>query len=444
MSGVIAATTHLRRRALNLVAGAAATVVLLAASACGPSKSSGALSGGASATSGAPAAGIQRATSSDAPRDGHFSDPYRVGPPTTSSASPLVFSGTFSEIMTCTGQITPGCFTPSRIDVGLDRPLGDQVAAQGNEIRATKAHHITRGSDGSWQMVIAAVVAPKGSTGTGSKGGWNVILHARPTSGGDSSAMPTHWTADTLLVGSFDHKTPADYDGKYVSDGEQLYLVYERELSSKPNVFGLVAQPMDSYSKPSSAPPVTLLEPETVDGGLASENYFDQSQSGGFRLVEVGNIIKVDGKFLMLYSVGSFERPVYKIGVAWSDTLLPTNGSTYRKVRMRDTTGVWGRKGANEVDYLLQSQRKDWPNYAGASVQAPGVGSLVERDGNWYLFFAGYDPKEKQTGHNDTFEASHRQPYYVPVNLNIPSGTSVRKATDTELRSWITPRLSPN
>jgi hypothetical protein len=386
--------------------------------------------------------GIQRATSSESARDGHFSDPYRIGPATTDSSSPLTFSGTFNEIITCQGTIKPGCFTPSTISVGLDASLKDQVAAWGNEIRATKAHHITRAPDGSWQMVLAAVVAPKGSRGTGSKGGWNVILHAHPTSGGDSSAMPLQWTADTLLVGSFAHSAPADYDGKYISDGGKLYLVYEKELSAGPNIFGLVAQPMDNWTRPSAVPPVTLLEPQASGGGLTSENYFEKSQHGGFRLVEVGNIIKVDGKYLMLYSVGSYKRPVYKIGVAWSDTLLPGKGSAYRKVRMPDTKGVWGRKGADEVDYLLQSQVKDWPNYAGGSVQAPGVGSLVQRDGHWYLFFAGYDPKERVTGSNHTFDASHRQPYYVPVKLNVPSDTTVKDASDAQLRSWITPELS--
>lgn len=386
--------------------------------------------------------GIHQATSAGSARDGHFSDPYPIGPAVTSSSTALVFSGTFDELITCQGPIKPGCFIPSTISVGVDPALQAQVAQVGNQIRATKAHHITRAADDSWQMVIAAVIAPKGSNGTGSKGGWNVILHAHPAQGGDSSVIPTKWTADTLLVGSLAQEAPADYDGKYVSDGGKLYLIYERELSAGPDIFGLVAQPMDSYTKPAATPPITLLKPQTDPGALASENYFDQTQKGGFRLVEVGNIIKVDGKYLMLYSVGSYERPVYKIGVAWSDTFLPANGSTYRKVTMTDTNGVWGPKGADEVDYLLQSQHNDWPNYVGASVQAPGVGSLVQRDGIWYLFFAGYGTDEQASGPGHTFDASHRQPYYVPVHLNVASGTTVAQATETQLRSWITPVLS--
>ena len=126
----------------------------------------------------------------------------------------------------------------------------------------------------------------------------------------------------------------------------------------------------------------------------------------GFRLVEVGNIIKVDGKYLMLYSVGSYKSPVYKIGVAWSGTFLPPHGATYRKVTMPDPKGVWGSRSEQEVDYLLQSRLPNWPNCAGDTVRAPGVGSLVECDGNWYLFFAGYGPKEKPSGPSHTFNAS--------------------------------------
>lgn len=429
-----------------MVSGAVLLTCLAGCSASSPPASRPGTSTGASGSSasgpGLADAGIHQATSAGSARDGHFSDPYPIGPAVTSSSTPLVFSGTFDELITCQGPIKPGCFTPSTISIGVDPALQAQVAQQGNQIRATKAHHITRAADGSWQMVIAAVIAPKGSSGTGSKGGWNVILHAHPTQGGDSSAIPTRWTADTLLVGSFAHGAPADYDGKYFSDGGKLYLIYERELSASPNIFGLVAQPMDSYTEPAATPPVTLLSPQIDPGDLASENYFDQTQKGGFRLVEVGNIIKVDGKYLVLYSVGSYERPVYKIGVAWSDTFLPANGSTYRKVTMTDTNGVWGRKGADEVDYLLQSQHNDWPNYAGASVQAPGVGSLVQRDGIWYLFFAGYSTDEQASGPGHTFDASHRQPYYVPVRLNVPSGTTVAQATETQLCSWITPELT--
>jgi hypothetical protein len=306
-------------------------------------------------------------------------------------------------------------------------------------------------------MVFCAVVAPSGANGKSSKGSkgsqgsedtWTLILHAHPATGGGAatgtSSIPTKWTADALLIGSLKQKQDANYDGKYFADGGQLYLIYSKELSANPHVDGLVAQRLDSPTQVDPAPPVTLLAPSTANGGLASENFFGLGQKIDFKLVETGNIIKVNGKYLLVYSTGSFRRPDYKIGVAWSDTFLPVNGATYRKVMMPDTNGVWGTKGAEEVDYLLQSQMPDWPHYAGATVSAPGVGSLIQSDGSWYLFFAGYDPSEKLSGANHVFNPADRQPYYVPIQMNVPEGTTVAQATDQQMQSWIAPEFTPD
>ncbi|WP_433893727.1 hypothetical protein [Streptomyces sp. CA-111067] len=117
------------------------------------------------------------------------------------------------------------------------------------------------------------------------------------------------------------------------------------------------------------------------------------------------------------------------------------NGTGYRKITEPDTKGTWGRPGADEVDYLLQSEKAEWPNYVHAQVLAPGVPSMVERDHTWYLFFAGYATSEKPTGKKGTFDPSHRQPYYVPLHVDIPHGTAVANATSTQLKSWITVQM---
>ncbi|GHJ41538.1 hypothetical protein [Streptomyces sp. TS71-3] len=365
---------------------------------------------------------------------GYFSDPY---PLDTSSTSSVAFSGTFKEIITCKGGVTSGCFSPAPISVAFDAALAARVKEHGLDVRSTKAHHITRMSDGHWEMVLSSEVVPHGRPRSDH---WNLIMHAHPAQQTGTDTAPEHWVADSVLVGSLDHSEPANYDGKYFEDGGRLYLLYSKSISTDPTRFGIGAQRLDTPSRPADSEPVMLLDPSPSGAaGLASENYFGVGQKNGFRLVETGNVFKIDGKYVMVYSVGSYQRPTYKIGVAYSDTFLPGDGGTYRKIHRTDAKGVWGRPGADEVDYLLQAQKPSWPHYVRDQVQAPGVGSLIENDHTWYLFFAGYDPSEKPQGDDQTFAASHRAPYFLPVHVRISDDTSVAQASDRELASWIAP-----
>lgn len=375
---------------------------------------------------------IHRATSSTSPRKGHFSDPYPLsGSVTAGGPKQLVFSGTFSEILTCRGILRPGCFTASDIAVAFNSNLQQQMRKAGVSPRGTKAHHIYRNANGSWDMVFASEI-DRGNTR------WNVIFHAHADHS-TSKTVPTHWTGDSVLVGSLSKSDAANYDGKLVRDGGHLYLVYEGALATKPQIYGVVAQPMLSPSRPARQHPITLLAPSRSDGGLNSENRFSPAQKSGFKIVETGNIVKVNGKYVMVYAVGAFDRPDYKIGVAYSDSLIPAHHGQYRKVTMQDTDGIWGQRGHQEVRYLLQSQKKNWPNYAAAAVQAPGVGSLITQNGHWYLFFAGYSTTEKPSTETGKFTASHRQPYYMPIDLALPLHESVAAATPKQLAAWITP-----
>ncbi|MFT4085354.1 MAG: hypothetical protein QM638_22465 [Nocardioides sp.] len=416
-------TALARGTAVALAVSAGLTLLVAAGPAGAEARASDA------ATSARQVTGISRATSSESTRQGHFSDPY---PLQTPSSSRLAFSGTFEETITCTGRIRPGCFKPASLHVGLTTALRARISAHGLTVLATKAHHITRTAHG-WQMVVTASVAPKGS---GRSGRWNLIMHAHPRR--QTAAAPRSWVVDSLLVGSLAHRTAATYDGKYVQDGGRLYLLYSRALSTSPTRFGIAALRMRTPAEPADTKPVTLLRP-APGRGLNSENYVGAAAGGGMRLVETGNVFKIHGVYVMSYSVGSYRRPAYKIGLAYSSTFLPAHGRTYRKVHLTDTDGVWGRAGANEVDYLLQSQKSRWPHYARSSVKAPGVGSLARQRGRWYLFFAGYDPAEKHDGENHTFTASHRQPYYLRVRVRIPKHARVAKASDRALRSWVRP-----
>jgi hypothetical protein len=386
---------------------------------------------GPAGTSRATPSGIQRATTAGSARDGHFSDPYPLSGSTSAGGPPtLTFTGTFDEIITCTQPVRPGCFTPSDITVAFDPGLQARIDTAGSAVHSTKAHHVYHRGDGSWDMVLTSEITKAGQT-------WNVIFHARPTTA-TSDPVPRAWTVDTVLSGALDHPGAADYDGKLYDDGPGgLYLVYSGALSSDPPVFGVVAERLLDAAHPSSDPPVTLLAPDTGDRALNSENRFGVDQQGGFKLTETGNITKLGDKYVMVYAVGAFDRPDYKIGIAWSDTLLPTATAGWRKIRLPDPTGVWGQPGRDEVRYLLQAQLPGWPGYVAADVRAPGVGSLVQADDRWYLFFAGYCPDEP-LGADGTYAAAHRQPYYVPVTVDVPATPTVTAATDAQLASWIT------
>jgi hypothetical protein len=414
-------------RAVGVAVGAACAVVLLltACSAPGAAQESG---------GGEPGSGIQRATAPGGARDGHFSDPYPLSGSTSAGGPPtMTFSGTFDEIMTCTGPLRPGCFVPSDLQVTFDPVLSTQIDAAHDTVHSTKAHHIYHRPDGSWDMVVTSEIQQAGRT-------WNVIFHARPGAG-DLGSPPTHWVVDSVLSGPLTQPVAANYDGKLYDDGPGgLYLVYSGALSTDPQVFGVVAERLVTPSQPSGDPPVTLLAPDTADGGLNSENRFAIDQQGGFRLTETGNITKIGDKYVMVYAVGAFDRPDYKIGVAYSDTLLPSDGQGWRKVRQPDPAGVWGKPGQDEVRYLLQSQVAAWPNDVAGDVLAPGVGSLIENDGRWSLMFAGYPPGEETDG-DGKYEASHRTPFFVPITLQVPAAPTVAAATDAQLATWIRPDL---
>lgn len=240
---------------------------------------------------------------------------------------------------------------------------------------------------------------------------WNVIAHASATNTGNP--VPTAWVADATLVGSLSQPAKANYDGKYFEDGGNLYLVYSDALELSPALHdGVVAQLMQSATQLANVPPVTLIEPDdTSDNGGFNSEYFFFDMSAPFKLVETGNVTRINGKYAIAYSTGDFQEPDYKTGVAWSDTFLPVSGSTYQKILMEDTSGVWGQPDHLEVLYLLQAQLSSWPNDVASQVLAPGVPSIVQdsTSGAWYLFFAAYDPTDAPLINATDYDPSHRQ-----------------------------------
>jgi hypothetical protein len=372
---------------------------------------------------------------------GYFGDPYPIHLAAEQQGFlPQYLSGTTPQILQCERPIKPGCFSSSPITVKPDKAMAQAIHGQGSEIFDAINRNIYQAPDGRWHMAVTFWLRKQSDHATQ----WTVIAHAHPESDAESPTPPSFWVGDRVLVGSIAEKNFANYDGKYFEDDGVLYLIYSKRLTSKPAHDGIVAQEMESPKMPAAKDTVTLLAPSTEDGGFDSESFHtDASPSDGFKLIETGNIIKVAGKYVMLYSDGDFEQLDYKTGLAFSDTLLPQEGEQYRRILEQDTAGVWGQPGHPEVRYLLQSQKPAWPNYVGEQVIGPGVPSVVkEPGGRFLLFFDGYNPKDThhQAGDPDKYdlEPKYRRPFYLPLRVNIPQGLSVAAATDEELASWIT------
>lgn len=127
-------------------------------------------------------------------------------------------------------------------------------------------------------------------------------------------------------------------------------------------------------------------------------------------------------------------------GIAWSDHVLPTTtGAYYKRVQKNDTAGVWGQPNHAEVQYLVQAQEAQWPNYVADQVLAPGVPSIVsDTSGQNYLVFAGYAPSDAPT-QDGLYIGSHRRPYYVRPNVQIPQNATVDGTSALDLTNWVQP-----
>jgi hypothetical protein len=376
---------------------------------------------------------------------GYFGDPYPIHlAPAKAPSAPQYFSGTTKELMTCKRPITPECFQTSPLTVTIADDLKTSAGNADNEFFDQINHNIFQTADGKWNMAVTLYLRKKAASTSTLEGSWTVIAHAHPADPSSASA-PTRWVADTILVGSVAEAAKANYDGKYFEDGKKLYLIYSKRKDGTVHD-GIVAQAMKSPKELDTSDPAWLLAPSTDDGGFNSEYFHINWAEGGpnadFKLIETGNISKIAGKYVMAYSTGDYQQLDYKTGIAFSDTLLPQQGATYRRILETDTDGVWGTAGHLEVRYLLQSEKEAWPNYVGAQVYAPGVPSVVEEPGGrYFLYFDGFLPSDAppaKSAPKTSYNPKHRRPFYLTVKVNVPADKSVAAATDEELATWIT------
>ncbi len=418
-----------------LMAASAATAL---ATACGtPTLAQSAASEVAEVT---PQIAIQPLTHVVPNVSGYFSDPYPIhlGPAGINAGIPQSLSGTTPQILSCPGKIKAGCFKPTPLTV-TGGVLEQQAQTHGSKLGVFENNNIFQDDAGNWQMATTVNIQNPAFPNAGP---WTVIVHAHPTTP-SAETIPTDWVADTLLIGSFAEPEKANYDGKYFEDSGKLYLLYSKRLPTTEPHDGIVAQLMVSPTQAAPEQPNVLLQPDIADGGFNSEFFNYLQPDSQFKLIETGNITVIDGKYVMAYSTGAFDQPNYKTGVAWSDTLLPPAGSNYKKVLKEDTAGVWGQPNHLEVQYLLQAQISDWPNYVFSQVLAPGVPSIVsDGNGGWLLYFAGYAPSDAPTkAPSGDFKPDHRRPLFVPLQVAIPAGATVAGTSSTDLVGWLTPLI---
>lgn len=239
-----------------------------------------------------------------------------------------------------------------------------------------------------------------------------VIGHFAPRAGETwAPGRPiARWRLDGVLVGDVAREDWYAYDSKVITDLDgSLYLTYVDRRGRDNHIMARrLAEP--GRVAPDE-PPHTLLKPS----GLLSE---DRDEPGSMQLVESPSIIRHGGKSILLYSVGDFARDNYKLGVAYSDRLIPPDGRTYEKVLRRDGRKVWGEQDSPlEVVYLLQSQKKDWPNDIAGLVVGPGAGSVISLDGRPWLLFHGYRPTDARRRPDDRFV------FKLPLKIDIRGTT---------------------
>jgi hypothetical protein len=224
----------------------------------------------------------------------------------------------------------------------------------------------------------------------------------------------TKWDFQRLLVGDLARQDWKYYETKVLEDSDgTLHLMYAVTTGRDNHI---VAQRLKSPSEiDAAASPRLLLKPD----GYRSE---DRDEPGEMQLVEGGSVYKHKDKYLLFYSVGNYQKTNYKLGMAVSDSLIPPPGREYRKFKLPDPNRVWGASPhRDEIHYVLQSQKPEWPNDSRAFVVGPGLGSLVKDGDDLWLFLHGYKPDDRERRPENRFV------FRLPVRLDDgPHGPTLR------------------
>ncbi|MBT3286399.1 MAG: family 43 glycosylhydrolase [Victivallales bacterium] len=208
-----------------------------------------------------------------------------------------------------------------------------------------------------------------------------------------------------------------DYDNRVITDGQDMYL-----LTAKGN-----AGHISVYCQRMRGP--GELDPDYKPHKIMSQrNEKLQSEKrnvvGAMKIHECPFIIKVTApggtKYVMSYTVGDYGIRDYKIGLAYSDVLIPPRGTEYTKATMADPWNVWGT-GANaqEVIYLTQTQVPSWPNYHAAGFNRPGSGDIIEHKGNHYMVYHAAAPLQMDGMVGKRGYGSGRMLWIMPIAFDF-------------------------
>jgi len=233
------------------------------------------------------------------------------------------------------------------------------------------------------------------------------------------------WRFNKVLIGSINEGKFA-YDSNLVkNDKGELYLISNAGNPEGPvgtDIHIKIYKMLNPENIDSTFEPRAILSPE----GFRSE---DRDPQRNHQLLEGTAITRVQDKFVLIYSVGNFDNSNYKIGIAFSDQLIPPPGRTYQKVLIPDFKKIWGNENKeNEVCYLLQTQLENWSNYCGHLMNGPGIGNILQlKDGRYFLIFHARRPGIKLTG------GKKRYLWKIPLRIQI--------SDNNEMHTWIQPIL---
>jgi hypothetical protein len=59
---------------------------------------------------------------------------------------------------------------------------------------------------------------------------------------------------------------------------------------------------------------------------------------------------------------------------------------------------------------------------------------------SWVLTFCRYNPNDLPPGDDGgTYSGTHRRPFFIDLQVNVPADMTVAESTDAQLQTWISP-----
>ena len=249
------------------------------------------------------------------------------------------------------------------------------------------------------------------------------LYHFLPDPDPDTRAFPVRrWKEKERLLNG-------DYDNRVVRDGDDLYMLSAKGDGAHISIY--CQRMLDPGRMDTNDIPRKILSGH--GDGLASEL---RNQAGLMKIHECPYIMKVSApggtKYVLSYTVGDYGIRDYKIGLAYSDVMIPPRGVEYTKATLPDALNVWGSgAGTDEVVYVTQSHKPSWPNYHADVFNRPGSGDLVEYKGDHYMVFHAAAPLQMEGMTGTRGYDPSRMAWIMPLTFDF------RGAMPT----WATPGL---